>query len=273
MLTPTWPTSFPLLGFSVNGPLARTVADVALLMSVMTGPDARDPSLLPADPAVFRGALARDFRGARVAWCPDLGGLPLDARVRAVLDAQRKTFEDLGLVVEEAAPDLTDAESIFLTIRAFRSAATYGPLLAQYRDLLKPEAIAEVELGQSLTTAAVAQAMVRHGQLLDRMRRFEERYAFTLCAVNQLPPFDAKLDWPKEIAGVQMEHYIAWQKSCYWITATFRPAISVPAGFTPEGLPVGMQIVGRYRDDFGVLQLGHAFEQATKVGLRRPPLA
>jgi len=272
-LTPTWPTSFPLLGFSVNGPLARTVADVALLMSVMTGPDARDPSLLPADPAVFRGALARDFRGARVAWCPDLGGLPLDARVRAVLDAQRKTFEDLGLVVEEAAPDLTDAESIFLTIRAFRSAATYGPLLAQYRDLLKPEAIAEVELGQSLTTAAVAQAMVRHGQLLDRMRRFEERYAFTLCAVNQLPPFDAKLDWPKEIAGVQMEHYIAWQKSCYWITATFRPAISVPAGFTPEGLPVGMQIVGRYRDDFGVLQLGHAFEQATKIGLRRPPLA
>jgi amidase len=190
-----------------------------------------------------------------------------------VLDAQRKTFEDLGCVVEEAVPDLTDAESIFLTIRAFRSAATYGPLLAQYRDLLKPEAVAEVEVGQSLTTAAVAQAMVRHGQLLDRMRRFEERYAFTLCAVNQLPPFDAKLDWPKEIAGVQMEHYIAWQKSCYWLTATFRPAVSVPAGFTPEGLPVGIQIVGRYRDDFGVLQLGAAFEQATKVGLRRPPLA
>jgi amidase len=272
-LTPTWPTPFPLLGFSVNGPLARTVADVALLMSVMTGPDPRDPSLLPADPAVFRGALARDFRGVRVAWCPDLGGLPLAPEVRAVLDAQRKTFEQLGCIVEEAVPDFGDADSIFLTIRAFRSAATYGPLLAQYRDLLKPEAIAEVELGQSLTTAAVAQAMVRHGQLLDRMRRFEERYAFTLCAVNQLPPFDAKIDWPKEIAGVQMEHYIAWQKSCYWITATFRPALSVPAGFTPDGLPVGLQIVGRYRDDFGALQLGAAFEEATKVGLRRPPLA
>jgi amidase len=225
------------------------------------------------DPAVFRGALGRDFRDTRVAWCPDLGGLPLDARVRTVLDAQRKTFEDLGCIVEEAVPDLTDADSIFLTIRAFRSAATYAPLLAQYRDLLKPEAITEVEYGQSLTTAAVAQAMVRQGQLFDRMRRFEERYAFTLCAVNQLPPFDASIDWPKEIAGVAMEHYIAWQKSCYWITATFRPAISVPAGFTAEGLPVGIQIVGRYRDDFGVLQLGHAFEQATKVGLRRPELA
>ena len=271
-LTPTWPTSFPLLGFSVNGPLARTVADIGLLMSVMAGPDPRDPSLMPADPAVFRGPLEREFRGARVAWCPDLGGLPLDRRVRAVLDAQRKTFEDLGCVVEEAAPDLTDADSVFLTIRAFRSAATYGPLLDQYRDLLKPEAIAEVELGRSLSTAAVAQAMVRQGQLLDRMRRFEERYAFTLCAVNQIPPFDAAIDWPKEIDGVAMEHYIAWQKSCYWITATFRPAISVPAGFTRDGLPVGIQIVGRYRDDFGVLQLGHAFEQATMVGLRRPAI-
>ena len=215
--------------------------------------------------------LEREFRGTRVAWCPDLGGLPLDRRVRAVLDAQRKTFEDLGCVVEEAAPDLADAESVFMTIRAFRSAATYGPLLPQYRDLLKPEAIAEVEMGQALTTAAVAQAMIRHGQLLDRMRRFEERYAFTLCAVNQIPPFDAALDWPKEIEGVAMEHYIAWQKSCYWITATFRPAMSVPAGFTPDGLPVGIQIVGRYRDDFGVLQLGAAFEQATRsaCGARR----
>jgi amidase len=272
-LTPSWPTSFPLLGFSVNGPLARTVADIGLLMSVMAGPDPRDPSLIPADPAVFRGSLEREFRGTRVAWCPDLGGLPLDGRVRTVLDAQRKVFEDLGCVVEDADPDLSEADSIFLTIRAFRSAATYGPLLDQSRDLLKPEAIAEVELGRSLTTAAVAQAMVRHGQLLDRMRRFEERYAFTLCAVNQIPPFDAAIDWPKEIEGIAMEHYIAWQKSCYWITATFRPAISVPAGFTPDGLPVGIQIVGRYRDDFGVLQLGAAFEQATKVGLRRPAIA
>ena len=272
-MTPTWPSPFPLLGFSVNGPLARSVADVAFLMSVMTGPDSRDPSLLPADPAVFRGALERNFRGVRVAWCPDLGGLPLERSVRDVLDAQRKTFEDLGCIVEEAVPDLTDADSIFLTLRAFRSAANYGPLLAQYRDLLKPEAITEIEQGQALTRDAVAQAMVKQSQLFDRMRRFEERYAFTLCAVNQLPPFDAKIDWPKSIAGVAMEHYIAWQKTCYWITATFRPALSVPAGFTRDGLPVGIQIVGSWRDDFGVLQLGHAFEQATKIGLRRPPLA
>ena len=134
-------------------------------------------------------------------------------------------------------------------------------------------ALGLIEIASIARGHRVADAMVKQGQLFDRMRRFEERYAFTLCAVNQLPPFDAKLDWPKEIAGVRMEHYIAWLKMTYWITATFRPAISVPAGFTPEGLPVGIQIVGRYRDDFGVLQLAHAFEQATKVGLRRPPLA
>jgi len=105
---------------------------------------------------------------------------------------------------------------------------------------------------------------------MERVRRFQDKYEFTVCAVNQLPPFDAMLDWPKTIDGVKMDHYVAWMKSTYWITTTFRPAISVPAGFTPEGLPVGIQIVGRYRDDFGVLQLGHAFEQATGFGRQRP---
>jgi amidase len=269
-LVPALPNPFPLFGFSVDGPLARTVGDTALLLSVMAGPDPRDVSSYPSDPAVFRGALDRDFSGTRVAWCPDLGGLPLDPRVRAVLDSQRRTFEALGCVVEEACPDLTDADSVFLTLRGFRSAVNLGPVLDRARDLLKPEAIEEIETGRAITGAAIGDAMVRHSRLLERMRRFEQDYEFTLCAVNQLPPFDATLDWPKEIAGVTMEHYIAWQKSCYWISATFRPAISVPAGFTPEGLPVGIQIVGRHRDDFGLLQIAHAFEQATRVGDRRP---
>jgi amidase len=271
-LVPTAPTAFPLLGFSVNGPMARTVADTALLLSVMAGPDRRDPGCYPSDPALFRGPLERRFRGTRVAWCPDLGGLPLDARVRNVIDAQRKTFESLGCAVEEAHPDLDEADSVFRTIRGFRSAATYGPLLATHRDQMKPEAVGEVEAGLALTSASVARAMVQHGELLDRMRRFMETFEFIVCAVNQVPPFEASLDWPKAIDGVAMDHYIAWMKSTYWITATFCPAISVPAGFTPEGLPVGIQIVGRHRDDFGVLQLAHAFEAATQTGLKRPPM-
>jgi amidase len=269
-LVPTAPNALPFLGFSVNGPLARTVDDVALLMSAMAGPDARDPSCYPSDPAVFRGSLERDFRGVRVAWCPDLGGLPLDARVRDVLAAQRAQFESLGCVVEDVAPNLSDAEYVFITIRSFRSAANYGPLLDQHRDLLKPDAVGEIEAGRAVTNAELARAMQLHSQLMERMRKFQETYEFTLCAVNQLPPFDAKIDWPHEIAGVPMEHYIAWQKTCYWISATLRPAISVPAGFTTDGLPVGIQIVGRYREDKSVLELGRAFEQATKFGDRRP---
>ena len=269
-LVPTAPTALPFLGFAVAGPLARTVSDTAWLLSVMAGPDPRDPSCVPSDPAVFRAPLGRDFKGTRVAWCPDLGGLPLDPRVRAVLSSQRKAFEALGCVVEDAAPDLSGADSLFLTIRAFRSATMYGALLANSRDQLKPEAIGEIEAGLALKSTDVAQAMVQHGQLLDRMRRFQEKYEFTLCAVNQVPPFDARLDWPKTVAGVTMEHYIAWMKSAYWISATFRPAISVPAGFTSDGLPVGLQIIGRHRADLSVLQIAYAFEQATQFGKTRP---
>ncbi|MGE5819226.1 MAG: amidase [Deltaproteobacteria bacterium] len=272
-LVPTAPNSFPFLGFAVKGPMARSVADAAFLLSLMAGPDPRDPAVYPSDPSLFAAALDRNFKETRVAWCPDLGGLPLDRRVRAVLEARRRTFEDLGCIVDEAHPDLSGAEEIFLTIRAWRSAITLGPLLEKHRDQLKPEAIWEIELGRSVSSADVGKEMVRHGELLERMRRFHETYQFILCAVNQVPPFDAKLDWPKEIEGVKMEHYIAWMKSAYWISATFCPAISVPAGFTVEGLPVGIQIVGRYRDDFGVLQLAHAFEKATGFGHTRPPIA
>src|SRR5262249_49486063 len=158
-----------------------------------------DPGCYPSDPAVFRGSLERDFRGVRVAWCPDLGGLPLDPRVRDVLSAQRATFESLGCVVEDVAPDLKDAEDAVLAVRSFRSAATYGALLDQHRDLLKPDAIKEIEAGRALTSGEIARAMLMYTQLNERMRKFQETYEFTLCAVNQLPPFDAKIDWPHEI--------------------------------------------------------------------------
>jgi amidase len=237
----------------------------------MAGPDPRDPGCGESNPSAFARPLDRGFRGTRVAWCPDLGGLPLDARVRTVLEAQRKTFEALGCSVDEACPDLSGADWIFLTLRRWRTAATLGPLLKTNRDQLKPEAIEEIEAGLAVTGGDVARAMVQHGELMERVRKFEEKYEFTVCAVNQVPPFEAALDWPKTIDGVKLDHYVAWMQSAYWISATFRPAISVPAGFTPDGLPVGIQIVGRYRDDVGVLQMGHSFEQATGVGKKRPP--
>jgi amidase len=272
-LVPISPTQTPFLGFNVKGPLARSVEDVAFALSVMAGPDAHDPGCYPSDPSAFAKPLGRDVRGVRVAWCPDLGGLPLDKRVRAVLESQRKTFVDLGCVVEEACPDLSDAVDIFLTLRKWKSWVSYAPVLAAHRDLMKPEAIWEIEAGSRVTSAELAHAMVRHAALLDRVRKFQETYEFTLCAVNQVPAFEARIDWPHEIDGTAMEDYVAWMKSTYMITATFRPSMSVPAGFTTDGLPVGIQIVGRHRDDFGVLQFAHAFEQATNIGKRRPPIA
>jgi amidase len=270
-LVPNAPTPMPLTGFSVKGALARSVSDVALLLSVMSGPDPRDPGCYPSDPARFLEPLDRDFAGVRVAWCLDLGGLPLDRRVRAVLEAQRRTFEQLGCIVEDAVPDLTDADEIFLTLRTWMSCVVNGPLLAEHRDWMKAEAVWEIESGARVSGADIGRAMMRHAELLERVRRFQTTHPFMLCAVNQVPPFDASLDWPRTIEGVAMENYVSWMKSAYWISATCRPAASVPAGFTAEGLPVGIQIVGRHRDDFGVLQLAHAFEQATSFGRRRPP--
>jgi amidase len=243
------------LGLNVKGPMARSVDDVAFLLGVMTGRDV--PSL------------ERDLKDVRVAWCPDLGGLPLEPRVRDVLDASRSAFANLGCIVAEACPDLADADEVFLTMRRRRAFATLGSLLWSHRRQMKPEAIEEIERGGLVSGSDVIRVTGHHERLLARMDAFFGAYDFLVCAVNQVSPFDALLDWPHEIAGVPMEHYAAWMKSAYWISTTLCPAASVPAGFTPERLPVGIQIVGRRGDDAGVLQMAHAFEQATGQGAER----
>jgi amidase len=250
-------TSF---GLGVKGPMARSVDDVAFLLEVMTGRE------WPLD----AGPLPKE---TFIAWSPDLGGLPLDHRVRQALAASRATFESIGCTLEDANPDLKDADDVFLTLRRKRSFANLGSLLWTERRRMKPEAVEEIERGAALTAADVSKAESHHRKLVKRFDKFFERRRFLVCAVNQVPPFDAMLDWPKEIDGVKMEHYAAWMKSAYWISATLCPAISVPAGFTADGLPVGIQIVGRQGDDLGVLQLAHAFENSAGFSRRRPALS
>jgi amidase len=257
---------------TVNGPLARTVGDVALMMSAIAGPDPRSPISLDDPGSTFAQPLDRDFRGVRVAWSRDLGGLPIDPRTIAVLESQRGVFADLGIELVEAAPDLSGADEVFHTYRAWDFEISYGELLDHHRDHLKDTVIWNVEQGRALSGPDLGRAARLRSDIYRRAHHFFAEYEFLLLPVSQVPPFPADIPYPTEVDGTPMQTYIDWMRTCSRITVTAHPAISVPAGFTPEGLPVGLQIVGRARDDWGVLQLAHAFEQATGHWRRHPSL-
>ncbi|HEU4644805.1 MAG TPA: amidase [Burkholderiales bacterium] len=270
---PTYPAANAWDTQPVIGPLARTVDDAAFLLSAMAGPDRRAPVSIAEPGSLFNKPLKRSFKKVRVAWTRDFGGLPVEPAVTAVLEKQRNVFQDLGCIVEEACPDFTGATEAFETLRAVSFALRFAPLLETHRAQLKDTVIWNIEQGLALDGAKVVRAERLRTEVYQRMRAFLEKYEFLLGPVNQLPPFPVETEYPTEIAGVRLHNYLDWMKSCYYITLASHPAISVPAGFTPGGLPVGLQIVGRYRDDFGVLQLAHAFEGETGVWKRRPALA
>ncbi|MEO8132305.1 MAG: amidase family protein, partial [Bryobacteraceae bacterium] len=264
--------SFAWSTLSASGPMARSVSDVVLLLSAVAGPDPDAPLSLPEPGETFYRPLDRAFKDIRIAWFKDLGGIPFDPRVRSVVDSQRKIFENLGCVVEQAEPDFSGADFAFKTIRAGTSAATHGERIRSRRAAYKDTLLREIEDGLRLTGSDLARAETLHGQLWRRFQAFLRRYDFFILPTTQVPPFDVNQPYPTEVNGVRMESYIDWMKSCWYISIVGNPAISVPAGFTPEGLPVGLQIVGRYQEDFTVLQLAYAFEQATNIGRRRPPV-
>ena len=272
---PGWPAPNAWNMLGVLGPIARTVDDAAFLLSAMAGPDPRAPLSISEPGSVFAKPLNRKFKGVRVAWSRDMGGLPMDSRVTAVLEKQKRVFKDLGCVVEEDCPDFSGATEAFETLRAVSFVQGYGELVSTRPKEVKQTVIWNVEQGLKLTPGKIARAEALRSDLYHRMRRFMEKYEYFLCPVNQLPPFPAEIEYPTQIAGELMGNYLDWMKSCYYITITCHPAISVPAGFTDDAapLPVGLQIVGRYREDFAVLQLAHAFEQQTEAWRQQPPIA
>jgi amidase len=269
---PEWPVLAAWSPLSVQGPMARTVQDAALMLSAIAGPDPRSPISITEPGTLFARPLDRAFKGVRIAWSKDLGGLPVDPQVTFVMESQCHVFEDLGCIVDEGQPDFSDADEIFKVLRAWHFALTYGDALEKHRHLIKDTVIWNTEEGQKLSGLQIGRAEVKRTELYHRVRRFMETYEFLICPVNQVPPFDVRQRYVEKISGVKMNTYIDWMKSCYYITITGLPAISVPCGFTPEGLPVGMQIVGRHHADFSVLQLAYAFQEATQVWKYRPPV-
>ncbi len=265
---PTDATSWSPL--AVSGPIARTVADVALFLSAIAGADPHNPLSIHEDPAQFRAPLDRDFTGVRVAWWRDLGGIPFEPEIRRVVDGTRRVFEDLGCIVEQAEPDFTGLDEAFPLLRYVANHARYAPLVRKRPEWVKDTITFEVEQAERATGADISRALARQALMFDQSRQFFDRYAYFILPVTQVEPFDVNTPYPTAIAGTAMTTYIDWMRSCWYVSMMTNPAISVPAGFTTSGLPVGLQIVGRHRDDFSVLQLAHAFEQAMPLDATSP---
>lgn len=257
---------------AVSGPMARTVADVALFLSAIAGHDPRSPLSIPEDGRRFAAPLGRSFKGVRVAWWRGLGGIPVEPEVRRAVDANRTVFEDLGCIVAEAEPDFTGVDEAFPTLRYASNHAQHAALARERPEWMKDTIKFEIAQAERLTAADVGRALARQRRMYEQSREFFARYEYFVLPVTQVVPFDVTVPYPTEIAGTPMKTYIDWMRSCWYVTFMANPAIAVPGGFTDSGLPVGTQIVGRHRDEWSVLQLAHAFEQATNHGRRRPRL-
>jgi amidase len=257
---------------SVLGPMARSVGDLALFLSTIAGPDARSPLSIQEDGAGFRAPLERSFKGTRIAWWRGLGGIPFEPEIRRVVDGNRPVFEQLGCTVEEAEPDFTGIDEAFKALRFTGNSPQYAALVRERPEWVKDTIKFEVAEAERLTGAQIGRALARQAQAHEESRQFFEKYEYFVLPVTQVAPFDVTTPYPTEIAGTRMGDYLDWMRSCWYISFMSNPAISAPAGFTSAGLPVGIQIVGRHRGEWSVLQLAHAFEQATKHGLRRPPV-
>ncbi|MGO4886623.1 amidase [Anaerobacillus sp. MEB173] len=271
---PIYPRDALYSTLGVQGPIARNVLDAALMMSVIAGPDNRSPISIEEPGEVFLKTFNDDISSLRIAWSADFGGaIPVDPVVKRNIEEQINYFEDLGCHVEEACPDLSEANEVFHTFRAWEFELSSREIFDQYQEVLKPSFIWNVNKGRELLGVDIGQAERLRNILYHRVRKFFDQYDALILPVSQVAPFNVNLEFPTQINGVQMETYIDWMRSAYYISALGNPALSVPSGFTSDGLPLGLQIVGPHRADNEVMRIGYAFEQATNYGENRPKIA
>jgi amidase len=254
----------------VIGPIARSAEDAALLLAGLRG---HDPALPLARPGAAEAHRADTVQGLRVAWSPDLGGLPVEPEVAQVLARAREALTAAGAVVTDAEPHLADADEVFQVLRAVMMAGRYGPLLQTARDQLKDTLIGNIELGLALAGPRVAAAMRQHSEIFSRTKAFLRAYDVLAAPTVQVAPFPVEQQWVTAINGVPQDTYIDWLRTCSRITVTGHPAVSVPAGFTAGGLPVGLQLVGSYGGDDRLLSVAGAVARTLLPVPARPPRA
>lgn len=259
---------------SVQGPMARNVDDLALLLSVLAGPTELSHTAHETPGSAFAQISALDLKGLKFALSTDLGGsFQVDHQVADIITAQGAVLENLGASVQLAAPDLSEAEDTFRTLRAWHFQAMLGSLLAEHPDEFKKSLADNIRAGENLTGHDVARGYRQRTALSQRMAAFFDDYDALVLPVSQVPPFPADQEFPADINGQVQATYLDWMRSAYFITVTGCPAMSVPAGFTKEGWPVGIQIVVRPNAEYRLLQIAKAFEQATNIGNQRPALS
>ena len=260
------------LNLSTDGPMGRTVDDVALQLSVMAGDDARSPLSLRESGTGYAGSLGRDFKDVRIAWSKDLGGRPIDAENSRVTESVKHVFDDLGLIIDDDEPDFSTTDEIFQVLRAYSFAIKHETHLRDHPEKLKKTVRWNAEQGLKQSAIDVAHAERLRTRLWEQLLGFFDKYEFLAMPVTSVPPFSIDLEYPNDINGVVPETYLDWMWPCYTVSVTALPAMSIPAGFTKDGLPVGLQLVGRPRDEMGLLQLASAFEGETNFWKQRPGL-
>ena len=258
---------------AVDGPMARTVGDVALMLSALAGVDAHATLTAPLDNHALTAFDPISLRGKRIAWAPSWGGLSVENELASVIAAQRQRFVDLGAIVVDATPDFTGVDEAFQTLRALGFETSLGELLDSHPDQLKDTVQWNIRAGRALSGQDIARAQRLQSALFARMKQFMREFDMVVGPVTQVLPFDVKLPYVTHINGIEQKTYVDWMRSCYYITMTLHPALSLPCGRAANGLPVGLQLVGRYRDDVQLLRMAAAVESTIDMNQFVPALA
>ena len=274
---PDYPSLLNWDDLAVQGPIARTIPDIALFLDALSGPDGRSPVALPREEVTFlQAALSPETKKLKIAWSDNLNLMPADPVVLREARRAIDVFRGLGGEVVEDCPDFSGARETALILRGVRFVAVYGEQYRndpEFRRLVNPLVTGNIEQGFKLSVEEIAWAHRQRSEIWNRVRAFFDKYDLLLTPTAPIPPFPAEVKFPTEIAGQPMENYIDWAMLTYAITMTGHPAVSVPCGWTENGLPIGVQIVGRHHGEAALLKAAAAYEQAAPWADKRPKIS